>query len=484
MISHFIAAAIIPAYENIAEDFSISITKASYLTSLQIAIVGFAPLFWKPISNRYGRRPVWLISTLGSALLNVGCAFSDSYSTMAVCRAFVAFFISPPVGIGSGVVTETYFKKQRGQFMGLWTLLLTLGQWRFIEIFCLVSTIPMYADESISGPPLGPFVMGFVVTQTGNYRWIYRVLAIINGVQFLFALFLQPETLYIRKGVQHVGSAFKQEYLTFGRLDPKPLKIYEFIQPLSLFKYPSILIPTIAYSMVFGFCSVLLTVEIPQLFIPKFGFNAQQIGLQFLGIIIGSLIGEQIGGRLSDFWMHRKAKQMAYHALPPPPEHRLWLSYFGFVLAMVGLIVFGVRFQQLPAHQYDVSPIVGIAISAVGNQIVTTVSTTYAIDCHVEHSASIGIFINVIRSTWAFIGKSAAAEEGERINPSLSHRYPIPSHCDGTHTQNLLQLFFSLQRAMELATILISDYIQQVPSGIPACYPLSEDPVQADSWQV
>lgn len=290
--------------------------------------------------------------------------------------------------------------------------------------------------------------MGFVVTQTGNYRWIYRVLAIINGVQFLFALFLQPETLYIRKGVQHVGSAFKQEYLTFGRLDPKPLKMYEFIQPLSLFKYPSILIPTIAYSMVFGFCSVLLTVEIPQLFIPKFGFNAQQIGLQFLGIIIGSLIGEQIGGRLSDFWMHRKAKQMAYHA-PPPPEHRLWLSYFGFVLAMVGLIVFGVRFQQLPAHQYDVSPIVGIAISAVGNQIVTTVSTTYAIDCHFEHSASIGIFINVIRSTWAFIGKSLLLLRREK---ELTHPYPIPipSHCDGTHTKSFPIFFFSLQRAMEL----------------------------------
>lgn len=304
------------------------------------------------------------------------------------------------------------------------------------------------ADESISGPPLGPFVMGFVVNQTGNYRWIYRVLAIINGVQFLFALFLQPETLYIRQGVQHVGSAFKQEYLTFGRLDPKPLKMYEFIQPLSLFKYPSILIPTIAYSMVFGFCSVLLTVEIPQLFIPKFGFNAQQIGLQFLGIIIGSLIGEQIGGRLSDFWMHRKAKQMAYHApSPPPPEHRLWLSYFGFVLAMVGLIVFGVRFQQLPAHQYDVSPIVGIAISAVGNQIVTTVSTTYAIDCHFEHSASIGIFINVIRSTWAFIGKSLLL----RREKESTHPYPIPSHPTATgHTQNLLQPLFLLQRAMEL----------------------------------
>lgn len=128
MMTTFIAAAIIPAYENIAEEFGISITKASYLTALQIAILGYAPLFWKPISNRYGRRPIWLISLLGALAFNVGCAFSHDYTTMAVCRAFTAFFISPPAAIGSGVVTETYFKKQRGQFMGMWTLLVTLGE--------------------------------------------------------------------------------------------------------------------------------------------------------------------------------------------------------------------------------------------------------------------------------------------------------------------------------------------------------------------
>lgn len=37
-------------------------------------------------------------------------------------------------------------------------------------------------------------------------------------------------------------------------------------------------------------------------------------------------------------------------------------------------------------------------------QIVTTVLVTYCVDCHVEHSASIGVFVNVVRSTWAFIG--------------------------------------------------------------------------------
>lgn len=127
MMTTFTAASIIPAYENIAEEFGCSVVKASYLTSLQIMVLGWAPLFWKPLSQRFGRRPIWLISTLGSLVFNVGCAVSHSYSTMAVCRAFVSFFICPAMAYGSGVVTETYFKRQRAQYMGVWTLLVTLG---------------------------------------------------------------------------------------------------------------------------------------------------------------------------------------------------------------------------------------------------------------------------------------------------------------------------------------------------------------------
>jgi MFS family permease len=127
MMATFTAAAVIPAYENIAEDFDTSITRASYMTSLQIAVLGFSPLFWKPLSNRYGRRPIWLISTMGSLLFNVACALSHTYSTMAICRAFTSFFISPASAIGSGVVTETYPKQQRAQYVGIWTLLVTLG---------------------------------------------------------------------------------------------------------------------------------------------------------------------------------------------------------------------------------------------------------------------------------------------------------------------------------------------------------------------
>jgi len=86
------------------------------------------------------------------------------------------------------------------------------------------------------------------------------------------------------------------------------------------------------------------------------------------------------------------------------PEHRLWLSHAGFLLTIVGLIVFGVRTAQAPQGHWNVTPIVGIGIAATGNQIVTTVLVTYAVDCHPEQSSSVGVFVNLIRSTWGFIG--------------------------------------------------------------------------------
>lgn len=151
----FTAAGIIPAYGHIAEDLGISLHKATYLTSLQIAILGGAPFIWNPLSSRYGRRPIFLLSLICTLVGNVGCAKSPSYASMSACRAIVAFFISPAAAIGSGIVTETFFKKERGRYMGVWTLMVTLGI------------------------PVGAFIFGFVANRVG-YRWIYWVLAIVS----------------------------------------------------------------------------------------------------------------------------------------------------------------------------------------------------------------------------------------------------------------------------------------------------------------
>jgi hypothetical protein len=158
--------------------------------------------------------------------------------------------------------------------------------------------------------------------------------------------------------------------------------------------------------MVFLFASVLNSVEVPQLLQEKFALNAQQLGLQFLGLIIGSLLGEQMGGVMSDLWMSHAGHLMhrTKNAGRPPPEFRLWLSYFGYLVTIAGMVVFLVCTEQSPEGQWRVAPIVGTGIAAFGNQVVTTVLTTYAVDTHPQDAGGVGVFINFVRSTWGFIG--------------------------------------------------------------------------------
>jgi hypothetical protein len=112
-------------------------------------------------------------------------------------------------------------------------------------------------------------------------------------------------------------------------------------------------------------------------------------------------LGEQLGGSLSDSWMNLRTRRSGHR---PAPEYRLWLSYVGFVLTIVGVTVFLVQAQNSPAGRWNITPIVGVAIAAFGNQVVTTVLITYAVDCNPQDSASVGVFVNFVRQIWAFIG--------------------------------------------------------------------------------
>ena len=159
MMATFTAAAIQSAFVDIAMDLHVSIQRASYLTSLVIAVTGGAPLFWRPLSQRYGRRPIFLLSLIGSLVGNIGCAKSPSYGTMGLCRAITAFFISPAAALGSATVSETFFKRERARYMGIWTVMVTLGV------------------------PMAPFIFGFVAYRVG-YRWIYWILACVIVIPF------------------------------------------------------------------------------------------------------------------------------------------------------------------------------------------------------------------------------------------------------------------------------------------------------------
>lgn len=169
--------------------------------------------------------------------------------------------------------------------------------------------------------------MGPLVYNTGTWRWTFWLLAIINLVQFFLYLFLAPETAGFvpperaadgseaakAKSVSPVKTPWWHLYFKFRRVsdDAWSQLPIEVVRPLAMaFKLP-VLLPTVAYSVVFAYCNVgrtffctptlamladmstirfqvLLTVEIPSLLGRKYGLNAQQVGLQFVGAVIVS----------------------------------------------------------------------------------------------------------------------------------------------------------------------------------------------------
>jgi hypothetical protein len=50
--------------------------------------VGVSPLFWTPLANIYGRRPVYLVSTLIGIVATVGTGVAKTWSTLIVARVF------------------------------------------------------------------------------------------------------------------------------------------------------------------------------------------------------------------------------------------------------------------------------------------------------------------------------------------------------------------------------------------------------------
>jgi MFS family permease len=138
--------------------------------------------------------------------------------------------------------------------------------------------------------PLGPLLMGFVAVRVG-WRWIFWIMATVNGAQFIGYLFFSPETRYIRQEDNAVSATKPtpiQKYLTFGEIPgSQPLLLRDFWLPFSSLTKASVNTTALAHMVIFCFCSVLVCIEIPALLGSKFNLNFEAIGLNFIPLIIG-----------------------------------------------------------------------------------------------------------------------------------------------------------------------------------------------------
>lgn len=113
----FCQAVINSAFVPLSEAMHISITVASYNTTIAIVFAGVFPLIWSPISNVYGRRPIFIfVSALG--IVSQCCAaVAPTWGGILTARAFVGIGTSAGMGIGAAVVADLYFMHERGKYV-------------------------------------------------------------------------------------------------------------------------------------------------------------------------------------------------------------------------------------------------------------------------------------------------------------------------------------------------------------------------------
>ncbi|KAI2463288.1 major facilitator superfamily domain-containing protein [Annulohypoxylon bovei var. microspora] len=377
MLGPFNSSVVNPALVPLAVLFKVPLGSAPLQTTTAIISVGVAPLFFTPLANIYGRRPIYLLSTLIGIAATIGSGVATTWPGLIVGRVFSGIGTGAGMALGAATVNDMFFLHERGTKMGIWTVFLT------------------------NGAHVGPIIGGYLAQKAG-VRWCYYLPAIVNSVAFVVMFFALPETLFSRSKenlASHKERTYPQMLFNFSRntLLDRNIHLRDLVRPFEMLKYPSVLLTFIYYIVSFSFSSILPAVTVAILFTNTYHFQSGAIGLMLgLPLLIGSMLGEIMSGPFSDWIMHRYTKR---HGGKRKPEARLPASLGSMLLCPAGIIIYGVCLQR---KTHWMGPVMGMAIASFGLQLVTTVSYTYCSDCYKPQSAEIGSLYNFGRQTFAF----------------------------------------------------------------------------------
>ena len=145
------------------------------------------------------------------------------------------------------------------------------------------------------------------------------------------------------------------------------------------FKYLAIIFPALYYSFTFAISSILPAVTSANLFARLYNFDASQTGLALgLGTLIGSTLGELLGGSVIDRTMRLSRKRDPSLTNDPIPEVRLRGIWVGTVLVPVGVLIWGITIHFKTNF---LGLVFGFGIACFGIQIISTVLYSYCSDC-------------------------------------------------------------------------------------------------------
>ncbi|KAJ5675957.1 hypothetical protein N7462_008854 [Penicillium macrosclerotiorum] len=400
IMCNFMAAGPTVTMLSVAESFNTTPAHAAFFFNNSALAQGVGNLFWVPIMLKYGRRPVYIVSFTIYLFMIIGSGASKTYGAEIVTRLFLGFAGGAGECLAPLTITDIFYLHERGLYMAAYNAALS------------------------GGVAFGSVISGLVVI---NYTWrtIYWVGAALVGATLLVVIFSFPETAFERYNNPLVVSPDQAAVIAEGRekelveanstlsipskrsywQDLKPWDGRKYtdealwrmmVRPLGLIILPPVFWATIVMSVTIGFL-VAISSNIGSAFNTAYGFEPWQVGLCFIGNLLGCAFGIVLGGPFSDWIADYFTKR---NGGIREPEMRLPAIILTIIASPLSLVLYGVGIQN---KLHWMVPTLGLFFNAFAVVQGTNVSFTYCIDAYRPIAGEVTVTQLAFKSCFGFL---------------------------------------------------------------------------------
>ncbi|KAL6892811.1 MFS general substrate transporter [Trichoderma longibrachiatum] len=316
---------------------------------LSTFVLGIAvgPMLLSPMSEFYGRRPVYLVSWTMYVIWLVPAAVARGVATIIVARFFDGLAGSAFLTVSGGTTGDLFAKHE------------------------LQLPMAVFSIAPFIGPSIGPLLGGFINSFT-HWRWTYYVLLIWAGVMWVAIVLFVPET-YHPILLRNKARKLRKDTGDDRWMAPseKSTKTVSRAILVSLQRPFQLLIFEPMCLLLCLFCAILLGIlylffgAFPLVFATNHGFELWQVGLSFLGIGVGMVVAmltDPVWHRIRLRLMARLERETGV-AGASESEFRLPSAIAGSVVVPVGLFMFAwTTYSSVPW----IVPIIGSGLFGLG----------------------------------------------------------------------------------------------------------------------